>query len=114
MERSYSGSESGVGAKYAWSGNRKAGSGTMEIVDTAEPRNIKIRLEFTKPFKAVNPTSFTFTPSGNGTQVTWTMTGENKGIGKVFALFMNMDKMVGADFEKGLASLAGAVAQRKA
>ena len=114
MERSYSGSESGVGAKYTWSGNRKAGSGTMEIVDTAEPRNIKIRLEFTKPFKAVNPTSFTFTPSGDGTQVTWTMTGENKGIGKVFALFMNMDKMVGADFEKGLASLAGAVAQRKA
>lgn len=114
MERSYSGNESGVGAKYAWSGNRKAGSGTMEIVDTAEPRNIKIRLEFTKPFKAVNPTSFTFTPSGDGTQVTWTMTGENKGIGKVFALFMNMDKMVGADFEKGLASLAGAVAQRKA
>jgi hypothetical protein len=114
MERSYSGTESGVGAKYAWSGNRKAGSGTMEIVDTAEPRNIKIRLEFTKPFKAVNPTSFTFTPSGDGTQVTWTMTGENKGIGKVFALFMNMDKMVGADFEKGLASLAGAVARRKA
>ncbi|WP_026537201.1 SRPBCC family protein [Arthrobacter sp. 9MFCol3.1] len=114
MERSYSGTESGVGAKYAWSGNRKAGSGTMEIVDTAEPRNIKIRLEFTKPFKAVNPTSFTFTPSGDGTLVTWTMTGENKGVGKVFALFMNMDKMVGADFEKGLASLAGAVAQRKA
>ncbi|CAH0257493.1 MULTISPECIES: SRPBCC family protein [unclassified Arthrobacter] len=114
MERNYSGSESGVGAKYAWSGNRKAGAGTMEIVDTAEPRNIKIRLEFTKPFKAVNPTTFTFAPSGSGTQVTWTMTGENKGIGKVFALFMNMDKMVGADFEKGLASLAGAVAQRKA
>ena len=114
MERSYSGNESGVGAKYAWSGNRKAGAGTMEIVDSAEPSNIKIRLEFTKPFKAVNPTSFTFTPSGDGTQVTWTMTGENKGVGKVFALFMNMDKMVGADFEKGLASLAGAVAQRKA
>ena len=114
LERSYTGSESGVGAKYAWSGNRKAGAGTMEIVDSAEPRNIKIRLEFTKPFKAVNPTAFTFTPSGEGTQVTWTMTGENKGIGKVFALFMNMDKMVGTDFEKGLASLAGAVAQRKA
>jgi len=114
MERSYSGSESGVGAKYAWSGNRKAGSGTMEIVDTDEPASIRIRLEFTKPFKAVNPTSFTFTPSGSGTQVTWTMTGENKGIGKVFALFMNMDKMVGADFEKGLASLATATAQRKA
>jgi ribosome-associated toxin RatA of RatAB toxin-antitoxin module len=114
MERSYSGSDSGVGAKYAWSGNRKAGSGTMEIVDAAAPRSIKIRLEFTKPFKAVNPTTFTFTPSGSGTQVSWTMTGENKGTGKVFALFMNMDKMVGADFEKGLAALATAAAQPKA
>lgn len=114
MERTYSGSESGVGAKYAWSGNRKAGSGTMEIIGSDEPGRINIALEFTKPFKAVNPTTFTFTPSASGTDVTWTMTGENKGLGKVFALFMNMDKMVGGDFEKGLASLAGAVAQRKA
>jgi hypothetical protein len=114
MDRSYSGSDSGTGARYAWNGNRKAGSGTMEIVDTAEPHTIRIRLEFTKPFKAVNPTSFTFSPAGGGTQVTWTMTGENTGIGKLFAVFMNMDKMVGADFEKGLAALADAVAQRKA
>lgn len=112
MDRSYSGSESGVGAKYAWSGNRRAGSGTMEIVESTEPQGIRIRLEFTKPFKAVNPTAFTFAPSGSGTRVTWTMTGENKGIGKLFALFMNMDKMVGTDFEKGLASLAGAVAKK--
>ena len=114
MDRSYSGSDSGVGAKYAWSGNRKAGSGTMEIVESTAPNTIRIRLEFTKPFKAVNPTTFTLTPAGSGTQVTWTMTGENKGIGKVFALFMNMDKMVGTDFEKGLASLTDAVSQRKA
>lgn len=113
MQRSYSGSESGVGAKYAWSGDRKAGSGTMEIVESAQPQSIKIRIEFTKPFKAVNPTTFTFAPAGSGTQVTWTMTGENKGIGKLFSLFMNMDKMVGTDFEKGLASLAGAVAHGK-
>jgi hypothetical protein len=114
MDRSYSGSDSGVGAKYAWSGNRKAGAGTMEIVDTVEPQSIKIRLAFTKPFNAVNPTVFTFTPAAGGTQVTWTMTGENKGIAKLFALVMNMDKMIGADFERGLASLAGAVAERKA
>jgi hypothetical protein len=111
MDRSYAGSASGVGARYTWSGNRKAGSGNMEIVESTEPQSIKIRLEFTKPFKAVNPTSFTFTPEGSGTRVTWTMTGENKGVGKIFALFMNMDKMVGTDFEKGLASLAGAVAK---
>lgn len=114
MDRSYSGSDSGVGAKYAWNGNRKAGAGTMEIVGSAEPQSIKIRLAFTKPFKAVNPTAFTFTPAGGGTQVTWTMTGENKGIAKLLARFMNMDKMIGADFERGLASLAGAVEQRKA
>ncbi len=112
LSRSYSGNESGVGAKYAWSGNNKAGTGTMEIVGSQEPGKIDIRLEFTKPMKAVNPTAFTFVPEGDGTRVTWTMTGENKGLGKVFALFMNMDKMVGGDFEKGLASLKTAVTQK--
>ncbi|WP_427018286.1 SRPBCC family protein [Pseudarthrobacter sp. P1] len=111
MERTYSGSESGVGAKYAWSGNSKAGSGNMEIVETSAPGRINIRLEFTKPFKAVNPNVFTFAPEGGGTRVTWTMSGENKGIAKIFALFMNMDKMVGKDFEKGLSQLALAVAK---
>ena len=114
MNRTYSGAESGVGAKYAWNGNRKAGSGNMEIVGSQEPDNVNIRLEFTKPFAAVNPTTFTFVPEGTGTRVTWTMTGEHKGIGKVFGLFMNMDKMVGGDFEKGLAALAAATASRKA
>ncbi|NKX54493.1 SRPBCC family protein [Arthrobacter mobilis] len=108
MSRSYSGSESGVGARYGWAG-RKAGSGTMEIQEADEPSSISIRLEFTKPMKAVNPAVFTFTPEGGGTRVTWTMTGESKGIGRLFALFMNMDKMVGKDFEKGLSSLASAV-----
>jgi uncharacterized protein YndB with AHSA1/START domain len=114
MQRTYSGAESGVGAKYAWSGNRKAGAGNMEITESREPDVIRIRLEFTKPFPAVNPTTFTFVPEGGGTRVTWTMTGEHKGIGKVFALFMNMDKMVGGDFEKGLASLASVVGSRPA
>lgn len=114
LQRSYSGSDSGVGAKYAWSGNRKAGAGTMEITESSEPSRINIRLEFTKPFKSVSPTTFTFTPEGNATRVTWTMTGENTGLGRVFALFMNMDKLIGADFEKGLNGLSAAVAKRKA
>ncbi|MBT2552126.1 SRPBCC family protein [Arthrobacter sp. ISL-5] len=114
LNRTYSGPESGVGAKYAWNGNRKAGAGNMEIVGSQEPENVSIRLEFTKPFPAINPTTFTFVPEGTGTRVTWTMTGEHKGIGKVFGLFMNMDKMVGGDFEKGLASLGAAAASRKA
>ncbi|MFC9353432.1 SRPBCC family protein [Arthrobacter sp. NPDC057013] len=114
MKRTYSGAESGAGAKYAWSGNRKAGAGNMEIAESQEPDVIRIRLEFTKPFPGVNPTTFTFVPEGGGTRVTWAMTGEHKGIGKVFALFMNMDKMVGGDFEKGLASLAAAAGTRQA
>ena len=113
MKRTYSGAESGAGARYAWNGNRKAGAGNMEIVESQEPDVIRIRLEFTKPFPGVNPTIFTFVPEGGGTRVTWAMTGEHKGIGKVFALFMNMDKMVGGDFEKGLASLAAAARTRQ-
>ncbi|MCP9000415.1 SRPBCC family protein [Pseudarthrobacter sp. RMG13] len=114
LNRSYSGSEAGVGATYAWSGNRKAGSGNMEIVESDAPRSIKVRLEFTKPFKAVNPTTFTFTPADGGTQVTWRMTGENKGLAKIFAMVVNMDKMVGGDFERGLAALSAAATANKA
>ncbi len=114
MNRRYFGSEAGVGAGYEWSGNRKAGSGTMEIVESDPSSRIKIRLQFTKPFKALNPTTFTFTAVPGGTEVSWIMNGENKGLAKVFALFMNMDKMVGSDFERGLESLAAAVsASRK-
>ncbi len=112
MERTYSGNDAGVGAKYAWKGNRKAGAGTMEITGSQDFERITIRLEFSKPFKAVNPTVFTFLPEGEATRVTWSMTGETTGIARVFAMFMNMDKMVGGDFEKGLAGLASAVATR--
>ncbi len=104
----------GSGAKYAWSGNRKAGSGNMEIVASDAPRSIKVRLEFTEPFQAVNPTTFTFTPADGGPKVTWRMTGENKGLAKVFPLFMNMDKMVGGECKRGLASLATAAKANKA
>ncbi|MGG5171786.1 SRPBCC family protein [Pseudarthrobacter sp. J1738] len=106
MRREFSGTNVGVGAKYAWSGNRKAGSGTMEIVESTEPTTIRIRLEFTKPFRAVNPTTFTFEPADGGTKVTWRMTGENKGFSALFAKLINMDKLVGGDFERGLADLA--------
>jgi len=113
MSRRYFGSESGAGAGYEWSGNRKAGSGTMEIEESIASSLVRIRLQFTRPFKALNPTTFSFTPAQGGTEVTWRMTGENKGLGRVFALFMNMDKMVGGDFERGLAALASTVAARK-
>ncbi|WP_415854698.1 SRPBCC family protein [Sinomonas sp. G460-2] len=112
LQRSYSGPDAGPGARYEWHGNRKAGAGTMEILDSTEPNSVRIRLEFVKPFKAVNPTGFTFEPQSGGTRVTWSMTGEPQGAAKFFSMFMNMDKMVGKDFEKGLARLSQAAAPK--
>jgi hypothetical protein len=104
LKRSYSGADSGVGAHYAWSGNRRAGSGSMEITSST-PEAIDVRLSFLKPWKATNDVTFTFVPVGEGTQVTWRMTGEQKGVAAVFGKVINMDKLLGKDFDKGLARL---------
>jgi hypothetical protein len=104
LQRTYTGPDSGVGAHYAWSGNRKAGSGSMEITSST-PEQIDLRLSFLKPWKATNDVTFTFVPVGGDTQVTWRMTGEQKGIAAVFGKVFNMDKLLGKDFEKGLARL---------
>jgi len=104
LKRTYSGNPSGVGAVYAWQGNKNVGSGRMEILEST-PRHVRIQLDFTAPFKAKNIAEFTFTPQGGATEVVWAMTGKNVLIGKVMSLFMDMDKMVGNDFETGLASM---------
>jgi hypothetical protein len=104
MERTYTGPDRGVGAHYAWKGNSKAGSGSMEITSSA-PDAIAITLTFLKPWKATNAVTFTFEPEGEATRVSWSMSGAHAGLGRVFALFMNMDKLVGKDFERGLAAL---------
>jgi Polyketide cyclase / dehydrase and lipid transport len=104
MERSYSGPEAGPGAHYSWSGNRKAGSGSMTIKASA-PNRIDLVVDFVKPFKASNPTSFVLEPVDGGTKVTWIMSGEHKGVAALFFRFASMDKMIGPDFEKGLAQL---------
>lgn len=104
LSRSYTGPDAGTGARYAWRGNRKAGAGSMEITDST-PEEIAITLAFLKPWKATNQVRFTFAPKEGGTTVTWEMSGEHAGLGKVFAVFMSMDKLVGKDFEKGLAAL---------
>ncbi len=105
LQRTYSGPESGVGAVYAWSGNRKAGKGQMEIREATEPSKVGIDLEFVKPFKASNDTVFTIEPEGSGSRVTWRLTGKKTAMTKVMGIFTSMDKMVGPDFEKGLARL---------
>lgn len=105
LQRTYSGADSGVGAKYAWLGNKKIGQGNMTILETQTPTYIKIDLQFIKPFKASNIGEFTL-KEGNGTTiVVWTMSGPSPLISKVMGLFMNMDNMIGSQFELGLQSL---------
>ncbi|MBW8172522.1 SRPBCC family protein [Ornithinimicrobium sp. Arc0846-15] len=105
LQREYTGADSGVGQKYAWSGNRKAGAGSMEIVRVDEPSTVGIDLAFTKPFKAQNDTLFELSQHGESTVVTWTMSGKQTLMGKAMNLFGGMEKMVGPDFERGLAQL---------
>ena len=105
MKKEFSGAAAGNGAVYSWAGNNDVGEGRMTITDSRPSDLIKIKLEFVKPFTATNATDFIFTPQGNQTNVKWTMSGENNFVAKAFSMFMNMDKMVGTDFEKGLGQL---------
>ena len=105
IKTSYEGAPAGTGATYSWTGNDQVGQGRMTITDSKPAELVKIKLEFIKPFAAINATDFIFTPQGNQTAVKWTMEGDNNCIGKAFGLFMSMDKMVGNDFEKGLAQM---------
>jgi hypothetical protein len=109
LRRDYSGPESGTGAVYTWSGNRKAGEGRMEITGTDEPNRVAIALQFVKPFRSSSETVFLVEPDGDGTTVTWRMTGPSTLMTKVMGLFTSMDSMIGPDFEKGLDRLRDTV-----
>jgi uncharacterized protein YndB with AHSA1/START domain len=108
LKRSYGGAPAGPGAVYEWEGNKKVGKGRMEIVDAVPSRAVTIKLDFLKPFEAHNIAAFTLAPQGDATLVTWAMHGPLPYIGKVMHVFMNMDRMVGKDFEAGLANLKAA------
>lgn len=105
LQRTYSGAESGTGAVYRWSGNRKAGQGRMEITEATAPSRVRIDLVFEKPWKAHNDTLFTIQPEGSGSRVSWSMTGKKTLMTKVMGIFKSMDQFIGPDFEKGLARL---------
>ena len=115
LKREYSGAPAGPGAAYHWIGNSEVGEGRMTIVESTPGRSVTLRLEFLKPFKATHAARFDFAPSGAGTTVTWTMRGEKSFMAKAIGLLMDMDKMIGTDFERGLAGLeeVSAVAARK-
>ena len=104
MKRTFGGPDAGKGATYAWDGDKTIGAGRMEILESA-PGRILIKLDFVRPFEANNTAEFTMRPKGADTDVTWAMYGPNLFIGKVIGLFLDMDKMVGTDFEAGLAAL---------
>jgi uncharacterized protein YndB with AHSA1/START domain len=104
LKRTFSGAEKGKGAVYEWQGN-KTGQGRMEIVDAPAPSKVTIKLDFLKPFEAHNTAEFTLVPEGDSTTVTWAMFGPNLFMGKLMSVFINMDKMLGKDFEKGLSSM---------
>jgi uncharacterized protein YndB with AHSA1/START domain len=105
MQRTFDGPPSGTGAGYAWAGDRNVGEGRMTIVKSEPPSQIVIKLEFFRPFTATNTATFTFTPVADGTRVTWAMDGNNNFMAKAVHLFMDMDKMVGDDFQNGLVAL---------
>lgn len=105
MDVTYEGPSEGVGASQSWSGNSDVGKGKMTITESVRYDLIKVRLEFIEPFASTNTTEFTFDGQGDQTTVTWSMYGENNFVSKAFGLFMDMDAMIGADFEKGLAAM---------
>jgi len=107
MKRTYSGAQSGKGAVYAWDGNKNVGSGRMEILDASSPSKIVIKLDFFKPLEGHNTAEFTMLPQGDvaTTNISWVMHGPAPFMHKVMRVFMNVDSMIGKDFEIGLANL---------
>ena len=112
MRTSITGPPSGIGAKYAWEGNSEVGKGNMTITDSRPGENVKIDLQFTEPFEATNVTEFKLQPAGEGTNVTWTISGKKNFLMKAMCLVVDMDQMMGPDFEKGLSQLKQAAENR--
>ena len=105
MKRTYSGAERGKGAVYAWEGDKNVGSGRMEILEASAPQKIVIKLDFFTPFEGHNTAEFTMLPQGDATNVSWRMHGPAPFMARIMHVFINIDKMVGSDFEAGLANL---------
>ena len=105
VQNTYAGPAAGVGASLSWNGNAKVGQGSMTIIESRPAELVRMNLVFLRPFPANNQAEFALTPAGNQTTITWSMTGRYNFMSRVFGLFMNMDKLVGGDFAKGLATL---------
>jgi hypothetical protein len=113
-KETFEGPSAGKGSSLHWAGNKLVGEGRMEIIESRPSELVRLRLDFLKPFKATNTAEFTFKPEGGQTNVTWSMFGRNNFMFKAMGLFMNCDKMVGGQFEQGLASMKRVVEQSPA
>jgi carbon monoxide dehydrogenase subunit G len=111
MKRTFSGPATGKGAAYAWDGDKNVGAGRIEIADVSPPNKVTIKLDMIKPFPTHNIVNFTLEPKGQSTNVTWAMQGPVPFMAKIVHVIVNMDRMVGGDFEAGLANLK-ALAER--
>jgi uncharacterized protein YndB with AHSA1/START domain len=109
IKLTYDGPDAGPGAAFSWNGNSQVGEGRLTIVDSRPPELIRMKLDFVRPFKSTADTEFTFQDEGGKTLVTWTMTGRKIFLTKLFGLFMSMDRMIGGNFEKGLAKMKARV-----
>ena len=109
MKQAYAGAPAGIGAIYTWAGNSEVGEGRMTLTESRPSDLVRIRLEFLKPFATTSTAEFSFKPEGDHTAVTWSMTGKVNFMAKVVHLFMDMDRMIGGNFEKGLAQLKSVV-----
>ena len=105
MKRTYGPVTSGKGARYAWDGNNDVGQGSMDITESVPPAKVGIKIDFVKPFEGHNTIQFLVEPKGASTAVTWSMAGPAPFISKLMQVFINMDNMIGKDFEAGLANL---------
>ena len=105
MKRTFGTATSGKGAVYEWDGNKNVGKGRMEITEAARPSKVLIKLDFIEPFEGHNVAEFTMDGKDGATQVTWAMYGPANFVSRLMGVFFNMDKMIGTDFEAGLANL---------
>lgn len=113
QSKTFEGAETGKGAITTWSGNDKVGKGKMTILESKPGAFVRIELEFIEPWASKNETTFTLTPEGDGTKVVWGSTFDNNFMSKAFGLFVDMDAMIGKDFERGLATLKAAAEKSK-
>jgi carbon monoxide dehydrogenase subunit G len=105
MKRTFGGVASGQGATYEWDGDKNVGNGRLTIADSSPPSKVTMKLDFISPWEAHNVVEFTLEPKGDTTNVTWAMHGPAPYMAKVMHVFINMDRMVGDDFEAGLSNL---------